>query len=202
MNKKEVLINGIIKENPVLVMTLGLCPVLAITTKVENAIGMGICFIFVLLMSNLFISIFRNIIPSDIRIPIYILIISSFVTIVEMLMAAFLPVLNNNLGIFISLIVVNCIVLGRAESFASKNNVVYSLVDGLAVGFGYFIVLVLVSLIREFLSFGSITLWDGVSFKIKSEIFTKYFSTPSGAYIVLGLLFAVITLTKNKKVKR
>lgn len=202
MNKKEVLINGIIKENPVLVMTLGLCPVLAITTKVENAIGMGICFIFVLLMSNLFISIFRNIIPSDIRIPIYILIISSFVTIVEMLMAAFLPVLNNNLGIFISLIVVNCIVLGRAESFASKNNVVYSLVDGLAVGFGYFIVLVLVSLIREFLSFGSITLWDGVSFKIESEIFTKYFSTPSGAYIVLGLLFAVITLTKNKKVKR
>lgn len=202
MNKKEVLINGIIKENPVLVMTLGLCPVLAITTKVENAIGMGICFIFVLLMSNLFISIFRNIIPSDIRIPIYILIISSFVTIVEMLMAAFLPVLNNNLGIFISLIVVNCIVLGRAESFASKNNVVYSLVDGLAVGFGYFIVLVLVSLIREFLSFGSITLWDGVSFKIESEIFTKYFSTPSGAYIVLGLLFAIITLTKNKKVKR
>lgn len=202
MNKKEVVINGIIKENPVLVMTLGLCPVLAITTKVENAIGMGICFIFVLLMSNLFISIFRNIIPSDIRIPIYILIISSFVTIVEMLMAAFLPVLNNNLGIFISLIVVNCIVLGRAESFASKNNVVYSLVDGLAVGFGYFIVLVLVSLIREFLSFGSITLWDGVSFKIESEIFTKYFSTPSGAYIVLGLLFAVITLTKNKKVKR
>lgn len=202
MNKKEILINGIIKENPVLVMTLGLCPVLAITTKVENAIGMGICFIFVLLMSNFFISIFRNIIPSDIRIPIYILIISSFVTIVEMLMAAFLPVLNNNLGIFISLIVVNCIVLGRAESFASKNNVVYSLVDGLAVGFGYFIVLVLVSLIREFLSFGSITLWDGVSFKITSEIFTKYFSTPSGAYIVLGLLFAVITLTKNKKVKR
>ena len=121
MNQKENFFKGIIKENQIFVAMLGLCSVLAITTKVENAIGMGLCVIFVLFFSNLVISLIKKIVPNDIRIPVYIVIIATFVSIVEMIMAAFLPDLNSTLGVFIALIVVNCIILGRAEAFASKN---------------------------------------------------------------------------------
>jgi len=127
---------GIIKENPVFVMALGLCPTLAVSTSVQNAIGMGAAATFVLVFSNIFISLIKNLIPSQVRIPCFILVIASFVTIVDMAMEAYVPPLHKSLGIFIPLIVVNCIILGRAEAFASKNGVFKSMLDGLGMGFG------------------------------------------------------------------
>lgn len=206
MNQKENFLKGLFKENPILVSMLGLCPVLAITTKLENALGMGLAVLFVLTLSNLFISLIRKIVPNEIRIPVYIVVIASFVTIVDMLMAAFLGDLHETLGIFIPLIVVNCIILGRAEAFASKNTPLMSVVDAVGMAIGYTMVLSLISIIRELLGTGIITVWKTLAIDINQwfgtdrlAIFTSFFISPAGAYIVLGLLFGIIAAIKSTK---
>ncbi|MFC1539213.1 electron transport complex subunit RsxE [Candidatus Latescibacterota bacterium] len=146
---------GLYKENPVFRLALGLCPTLAVTSSVENGLGMGLAATSVLVCSNFIISLVRNLVPKKIRIPIFIVIIATFVTIVEMLMQAYYPALHKSLGIFVPLIVVNCIILGRAEAFASRNNVLYSVFDGIGMGIGFTLSLVLISSIREILGNGS-----------------------------------------------
>ena len=190
--------NGIVYENPLFVSLLGLCPALATTTSLKNSFAMGISFIIILFFSNIFISIIRKIVPNEIRIPVYIVIIASFVSVIEMLMQAYFISLYNSLGLFISLIVVNCIVLGRAEAFASKNTVLDSVVDALSIGFGYFISLILIGIVREFLSNGSIDLFKSFSIDFnrifikegKLGIFSDFFSSSSGAFIVLAFVIA------------
>lgn len=203
MNQLTNFVKGIYKENPIVFSALGLCPALAITTKLQNAIGMGIAFIFVITMSNVVISLIRNIVPKELRIPTFIVIIASFVTIIEMLLNAYLPEISKNLGLFLSLIVVNCIILGRAEAFASKNNVLSSLIDGLGMGIGYTIVLAIISIIREILGSGTITIWDNIVININKifsdkqlPIFSNFFLTSAGAYLIIGLLFALINKFK------
>lgn len=208
MKKIHIFTKGLIRENPIAVSLLGLCPALAITTKLENALGMGLCFIFVISLSNIVISLIRNIIPYEIRIPIYIIIIASFVTIIEMLMKAFLPDLSKNLGLFISLIVVNCIVLGRAESFASKNKPFASMLDGLGMGVGYTLFLCLIALFRELLSFGTITIWGSIVIDIKEKlnindiVFSNFYSSSAGAYLVISFVFIIINLFCNMSKKK
>ncbi len=204
---KNNFLKGLIKENPILVSMLGLCPTLAITTSLENALGMGIAFIFVLLMSNIVISSVRKIVPDEIRIPVFIVIIAAFVTIVEMIMAAFLPALSESLGLFISLIVVNCVVLGRAEAYASKNGVFDSAIDAIGMGIGYTMILALIACIREFLGTGMITIWGDLVINFNKifgseepiDIFSSFFTSPAGAYLVLGLLFGIVATIKIKK---
>ena len=210
MNQRQNFMKGITSENPILYSMLGLCPTLAITTKLENALGMGLAIIFVLVLSNLFISLIRKIVPNEIRIPVYIVVISAFVTIVDMVMAAYLQSLRASLGIFIPLIVVNCIILGRAEAFASENGPLSSVIDGLGMAIGYTLVLSLISIIREFLGTGIITVWGSLSLNINNlfgvdqlPIFTSFFVSPAGAYIVLGILFATVAAIRtNKKNKK
>lgn len=207
MKQLSNFMKGIYKENPIVFSTLGLCPALAITTKLQNALGMGIAFIFVITMSNVVISLIRNIVPKDLRIPTYIVIIASFVTIIEMLLNAYLPEVSKSLGLFLSLIVVNCIILGRAESFASKNNVISSLIDGLGMGIGYTLALAIISIIREVLGSGTITIWNDLVININTlfsdkqlPIFSNFFLTSAGAYLVIGLLFALINKIKKEKI--
>lgn len=205
---KENFLKGIFKENPIFVSMLGFCPTLAITTKLENALGMGLAVIFVLVMSNLMVSLVRKITPDEIRIPVFIVIIASFVTIVDMMMKAFLPNLHSSLGVFIPLIVVNCIILGRAEAFASKNGPFSSIVDGLGMGIGYTLVLSLFSIIRELLGTGTITVWKDLVININSifgdgtlPIFSTFFVSSPGAFIVIGFIFAIVTAIRNNKKK-
>lgn len=205
MNQKQNFLKGITVENPILYSMLGLCPTLAITTKVENALGMGIAVLFVLIMSNMLISAIRKIVPSEIRIPVYIVIIATFVTIVDMVMAAFLPDLHASLGIFIPLIVVNCIILGRAEAFASDNNVYSSIVDAVGMAIGYTLILALISFIREFLGTGVVTIWGSLALDVnklfgdeKLPFFTTFFTSPAGAYIVLGIIFGAFAAIRNR----
>ena len=153
----KVFLNGLFAENPTFVMLLGMCPTLAITTKLSNALGMGVSVLFVLFFSNLFISLIRNIVPNNIRIPVYIIIIATLVTIVSMLLKAFLPELNKSLGAFVALIVVNCIILGRAEAFASKNTPVMSIIDAVGMSLGFTVAIAIVSIFREVLGAGTIT---------------------------------------------
>ena len=182
---KEIFLKGIFKENPLLVNLLGICPALAITSSFQNALAMSASFIFVLVCSNVIISLIRKLIPYEIRIPIYIVVIATFVTVVDLLLQAFLINVYDNLGLFISLIVVNCVVLGRVESFASKNNVIDSMFDGLGVGLGYSLILCLVASVREFLGSGVITIWNSLKIDIhqifRSEsnirIFSRIFLT-------------------------
>lgn len=185
---------GIFKENPVLVIVLGLCPTLAVSTSLENALGMGMAATFVLVFSNALISSMRNFIPSKIRIPCFIVVIASFVTIVELLMAAYLPQLGKNLGIFVPLIVVNCIILGRAEAFASRNKVLVSIADGLGMGIGFTLALSLVALVRESSGAGKIlgyTIYSG---------FTPLgiMVLAPGALLTLGFLIGAFNLIKSK----
>lgn len=208
MNQKQNFLKGITVENPILYSMLGLCPTLAITTKVENALGMGLAIFFVLIFSNMFISLVRKIVPNEIRIPIFIVIIATFVTIIDMFMAAFLTDLHAALGIFIPLIVVNCIILGRAEAFAQENNVFSSIIDGAGMAIGYTLVLALISFVREFLGTGVVTVWGSLAFDInklfgveKLPFFTTFFTSPAGAYIVLGILFASFAAIRNSKKK-
>lgn len=179
---------GLWKENPVLVLLLGMCPTLAVTSNAVNGLGMGLATIFVLFGSNVVISMIRNIVPKKIRIPCYIVVIATFVTIVDLLMQAYAPpALNKALGIFIPLIVVNCIVLGRAEAFASKNNLAKSMADGLGMGIGFTLALVALGGTREFLSAGTL-----FAYKIITP-WTVNFMLPSssaGAFIILGLFLA------------
>jgi len=186
---------GIFKQNPIFVIALGLCPALAVSTTMENALGMGAAATFVLVSSNIIVSAIRNIIPQKIRIPCFIVVIASFVTIVELLMAAYLPVLAKSLGIFVPLIVVNCIILGRAEAFASKHKVLPSIMDGLGMGLGFTLALALVAAIREGLGSGKI--FDLVVIK-GYEPATMMVLAP-GALLTLGILIAVTNLIKKRK---
>ncbi|OPX24731.1 MAG: electron transport complex subunit RsxE [Candidatus Cloacimonas sp. 4484_140] len=187
---------GIIKENPVFVMALGLCPTLAVSTSVQNAIGMGAAATFVLLCSNIFISLIKNFIPSKVRIPCYILVIASFVTIVDMVMEAYVPPLHKSLGIFIPLIVVNCIILGRAEAFASKNGVFKSMLDGLGMGLGFMLAIIVIAAIREILGVGTI-----LDIRILPASYKPMIAAilPPGAFITIGLLMGLLNILQNKK---
>ncbi len=187
---------GIIKENPVFVMALGLCPTLAVSTSVQNAIGMGAAATFVLLCSNIFISLIKNFIPSKVRIPCFILVIASFVTIVDMAMEAYVPPLHKSLGIFIPLIVVNCIILGRAEAFASKNGVFRSMLDGLGMGLGFMLAIIIIASIREILGVGTILDIRILPASYKPMIVAIL---PPGAFITIGLLMGLLNIFQNKK---
>ena len=189
--------NGIIDQNPTFVQVLGMCPTLATTTSLINALGMGLATTAVLMFSNLFISLLRKFIPKQVRIASYIVIISGFVTAVEMLMKAFLPSLNASLGVFISLIVVNCIILARAEAFASKNKPLPSLIDGISIGLGFTLALAILGFIREFLGASSV-----FGFKIPYLTPAQFFITPAGAFVTLGCLIAAVTAIKNAKSKK
>ena len=186
---------GFIKENPVFVMALGLCPTLAVTTSVENAIGMGLAATFVLLFSNIFISLIKKIIPDKIRIPSYIVVIASFVTIVDMVMNAYFPAIHKNLGLFIPLIVVNCIILGRAEAFANKNTVIRSIVDGLGMGLGFTLALIVIGGIREILGVGQFLGHNVLPVSYKPVIVAIL---APGAFLVMGVLMGLMNVKKTK----
>jgi electron transport complex protein RnfE len=190
-------IKGIIRENPTFVLALGLCPTLAVSVSISNAVGMGIAATFVLLGSNIIIAAIKDYIPERIRIPCYIVVIATFVTIVDLFMKAYSPALNRALGIYVPLIVVNCIVLGRAEAFASKNNVMASLFDALGMGAGFTLALVLISGIREFLGSGKLAgmnLFSGFDPVLM-------FAMPSGALLVIGLLLGFFNVLKGRRAK-
>ncbi|MCI1904359.1 electron transport complex subunit E [Enterococcus hirae] len=178
---------GILKENPVLRLVLGTCPTLAVTTAVFNGLGMGLAATFVLICSNSVISLLRKAIPNQVRLPAFIVIIASFVTVIQMLIKAYLPALDDALGVYLPLITVNCIILGRAEMFASKNTVVASAADGLGMGLGFTIVLVLMSGIRELLGAGSLM---GLAILPSSMEPLRIMAMPPGGFLVFGLLMA------------
>lgn len=210
MNRWKNFKAGLIKDNPVFSLYLGICSTLAITTTVNNAIGMGAAVIMVLILSNVIISCIRKITPDEIRIPVYIVIIASLVTIIQMLIQAFAPSLNDSLGVFIPLIVVNCIILGRAEAFASKNNVLDSAIDGLGMGLGYTLAVVVMSFLREILATGGCTITNPFnvsqvlfSFSIIPEEYTiSMFGSSVGAFVTFAILAAVVALMKNKEADR
>jgi len=187
MNQLQNFTKGFIKENPVFILLLGLCPTLGVTTSAINGLGMGLATAFVLTMSNMVISIIKNVIPDKVRIPSFIVIIASFVTIVELVMQGFVPALFEQLGLFIPLIVVNCIVLGRAEAFASKNTVFSSIIDGLGMGLGFAFALTILGGIREILGSGAIFGWKF----IEGDGILVFVLAP-GAFIVLGYLIAIV----------
>lgn len=191
----EPLINGLIKENPTFVLMLGMCPTLAVTSSAKNGLGMGLSTAVVLLMSNLLISMLRNIIPDKVRMPAFIVIVATFVTIVQFLLEGFVPSLYESLGIYIPLIVVNCIILGRAESFASKNPVGPSIMDGLGMGLGFTIGLVLIGIFREVLGSGTIF---GAQIMPKSYEPISIFVMAPGAFFVLAMLTAAQNKFKLK----
>lgn len=198
MNQWQNFTKGILKENPVLVLVLGTCPTLATTTSAINGLGMGLAFTFVLALSNVIISAVRKMVPNIIRIPIFIVIIATFVTIVDMVMHAYVPDLYKALGIFIPLIVVNCIVLGRAEAFASKNDILSSLIDGLGIGIGFTLTLTVLGSIREILGAGSIF---GYKFIAPTADGILVFILAPGAFLTLGILMALNNLYKNRTSK-
>ena len=193
---RRIFMNGIIDENPTFRMVLGMCPTLAITTAVSNGIGMGLAVTFVLIFSNLVISLLRKVIPSKIRIAAYIVIIAGFVTMVDLLMQAYLPSLSESLGVFIPLIVVNCIIFGRAEAFAFKNKPIPSIVDGLGMGLGFTIAITLISSVREL--FGAGTLF-GAQVMPAGYMPMALLIKPAGGFIVLGLLMALMNKLLPKK---
>jgi len=193
-SKLSILTKGFFKENPTLILVLGCCPTLAVTTSVTNALGMGAATTFVLLMSNIIISALKNVIPDKVRIPSYIVIIATFVSMIDLLIQGFLPSLSASLGVFIPLIVVNCIVLGRAEAFANKNTVFDSMLDGLGMGIGFTIALTLIGGIREILGSGSFL---GYQF-IPSEYNMLIFVLAPGAFIVFGFVMAAVRYFVNK----
>jgi len=186
------LTRGIIKENPTFRLVLGMCPTLALTTSLENALGMGVAATFVLICSNAAISALRNIIPAAVRIPCYIVVIAAFVQVVDLLMQAYTPALAESLGIFIPLIVVNCIILGRAEAFASKNGILYSIADGVGMGIGFTLALAIIATIREFLGNGSITVWGDFAITNIHNSTMVLTILPAGGFVTLGLILAFI----------
>lgn len=203
--KMKTFLAGIIKENPVLVGLLGMCPTLATTKSLESAFGMGLLVILTLMGSNVLISLLRKIIPGEVKIPCYIIIIATFVTIIKMFSEAFLPELYASLGVFISLIVVNCIILGRAEAFASKNGPLLSLLDAIGMGIGFTMALCIMGIIRELLGTGGLTF--GVyftfipytSFTPLSDYAISMFVLPAGGFLTLGCILAVMTFFQNRK---
>ncbi|MBR5990871.1 MAG: electron transport complex subunit RsxE [Bacilli bacterium] len=215
---KESFLNGILKENPLLVQILGLCPALAVTKSLETAFGMGLLFTFVLVSSNVIVSLLRKLIPEEIKTPCYIVVIATFVTIVKMFAEAFLPELYSSLGVFLSLLVVNCIVLGRSEAFAGQNGVFDSFLDGCGNGIGYTWAISLMGIIREVLGLGTLTIGKVFNFFgdpltlpiLKSTVLDAHgdplydfsisiFQNPAGAFIVLGLMLAVMAAITNHK---
>ena len=196
MNKLDLFKKGILKDNPVFVMLLGMCPVLGVTTSAINGIGMGIATLFVLVLSNFSISLIKNIIPSKVRIPSYIVVIASFVTAVDLIMAAYFSALHEQLGLFIPLIVVNCLVLGRAEAFASKNDLLSSVIDAFGMGLGFTLALFLLGSTREILGAGAILNYSFVSEDASTMLL---FIMPPGAFIALGYLVALINKLNRKK---
>jgi len=220
MSKKENFLKGFIKENPIFVYLLGMCPALAVTATFETALGMGLLVIFVLTSSNIVISLVRKYIPNDVRTPSYIVIIATFVTVVRMFTEAYATPLYDALGVFIPLIVVNCLILGRAEAFASKNKVVDSAIDGIGMGLGFTFALVVIGFFREMLATGGIVYGEYLQFGVSQPInlFTLdwiinifaedfviadyalgMFSAPAGAFIALGIILAFI---QNRSVKK
>ena len=201
----ERLYNGIIKENPTFVLVLGMCPTLAVTSSLINGAGMGLSTMAVLILSNCVISLLRNIIPNSVRVPAYIVIVASFVTILQFLLEAYLPSLNSALGIYIPLIVVNCIILGRAEAFASKNGVFDSALDGLGMGLGYTVSIILMSAIRQIIATGILSFdnpFDAAqnifSIRIIPEDFAiSMFSQPFGAFCTFACLAAGLAAYKS-----
>lgn len=194
MNKMQIVLSGIVRNNPTFVLVLGMCPTLGTTTSAENGMGMGLATMAVLVMSNLVISLIKNIIPDKVRIPAFIVVIASFVTIIQMLMQAFVPALYAALGVFIPLIVVNCIILGRAEAFASKNSALDSVFDGVGIGLGFTASLTVIGAVREILGSGSIF---GLSFGI-ADYMPLIFVLAPGAFLVLGYIMVLF----NKLAKR
>lgn len=196
MKLSKIFGNGLIKDNPVLVQLIGMCSVLAVTTNVVNSFAMGMAVVAVLVGSNFVISLLRNVIPTKIRIPAFVVVIATFVTIIEMFMKAYAQPIYQALGIFLPLIVVNCIILARAEAFAFKNKVIPSIIDGLGMGLGYTIAVVLLGSVREILGAGT--------FLGKSLFGANYqpatiFVQPPGAFILLGILIAIFNVVRNKK---
>lgn len=197
VNYGKIFTDGIIKNNPVLVQMVGMCSVLAISSSLINAVGMGVSVTFVLVMSNLVISLLRNFISDEIRIPSFIVVIAGFVTIVQMLIKAYAPALDKSLGIFIPLIVVNCIILARAEGFASQNGPIPSIVDGISQGLGYTIAISILAFFRELL--GSGTLF-GIGI-IPEEYTIGFMLQPASSFIVLGLIYGAFNSIMNRKKK-
>lgn len=200
MNQLTNFTKGIIKENPVLVLVLGTCPTLATSTNVSSALGMGAATTAVLLCSNIVISALRKIIPDKVRIPCFIVLIAGFVTMVQMLVKAFVPELDKSLGIYLPLIVVNCILLGRAEMFAQKNKVLDSAVDGLGMGVGFTLTLVLMATIREVFGTGT---WMGIEIPVLIDNHVSILTMAPGGFFVFGLLIAIVNIiTRGKPKKR
>lgn len=212
MKKIDIFKKGLFVENPIFVLLLGLCSALAITTSLTNAIGMGVAVLCVLIMSNVIISLLRKIIPNEIRIPVFIVIIATLVKCVQMLMNAYTPALYESLGVFIPLIVVNCIILGRAESFASKNGILDSLLDALGMGIGYTFAVLVISFFRELIGTGGLSLYnpfDASQVIFQFHLFGDYavslFTQPAGAFVTLGCILAFIQfihIRKENKAKK
>lgn len=194
----KILSNGLFSENPTFIQLLGMCPTLAVTTSLINAIGMGLSATFVLVFSNLVISLIRKFIPDKIRIASYIVVIAAFVSIIEMLLKAYLPSISDALGLFIPLITVNCIILARAESFASKNKPVPSMFDGLGMGLGFTLGLSILGSVREILGAGTLL---GISLFGESFTPALIFILPPGAFLALGIILAIYNMIKDKKKK-
>ena len=196
MNSKvKTLTNGLLKENPVLRLVLGTCPTLAVTTAASSGLGMGIAATFVLICSNIVISALRKVIPDKVRLPAYITVIATFVTIVQNLVKAYFPDLDAALGVYLPLIVVNCIILGRAEMFASKNGVVDSALDGVGMGLGFTLALLLMSTIREVLGAGT---WYGIQIIPESIDRFTFMTSPAGGFFTFGLLMALVVFIETK----
>lgn len=198
-NFLQVFVNGLITENPTFTLMLGMCPTLAITTAASNGIGMGLATTFVLVCSNLFISLLRKVIPDKVRIPAFIVVIASFVTILEMMLKAFLPELSASLGMYIPLIVVNCIIFARAEAFAFKNGPVLSLADGLGMGLGFTGAITILSAIRELFGAGTIF---GVQIMPEAYQPMGIMLNVPGGFVTLGLLLALVNAIKNLAAKK
>ncbi len=199
----SVFLSGLIKDNPIFVQVIGMCPALGVTTSAENGMGMGLATTVVIIASSMLISVIRKFIPPQVRIPSYIVIIASFVTIVQFLLEAYLPELNKSLGLFIPLIVVNCLVLARAESFASKNNPIMSGIDALGMGLGFTLALTILGAVRELLAVGEI-FGFGIVDLLVNPLGLEYpgtilFVLPPGAFISLGFIMALINFVRLKK---
>ncbi len=198
MKKTEILRNGIISRNPVFFLILGLCPTLAVTTSLDNGLGMGAAALFVLVLSNAIISSLRNIIPSKIRIPSYIVIIATFVTLISMLLQAYFPDLFDRLGIYVPLIVVNCIILGRAEAFARKNGVIHSVIDGFSMGIGFTLALIIIGSIREIIGTSSLIFLGKTVFALQTSG-AMIMILPPGALLTIGIIIASLNYFKYLK---